>query len=237
LIFLTPSRQRVPHPCAFGKGGNLTAITIGFSAALKRNGGWAGGPPFDFLDAITSEGAPSLRFWQGWEPDCHNHRIFWRVAQPSYHLCFFFPIPKRWVPRSRAFGEGGYDTADTMRRHACRPASHLRVSSPALHHLGAGPALLFGCATTNGAAPAFVVFESWAPHSLRAGLSSRHIHGLRLCANRSSCPTNFAATTVRDISISLRPVVISGSLCSRGHRIATCCFVSWRVYGGDTISW
>ena len=102
---------------------------------------------------------------------------------------------------------------------------------------GAGPALLFACATTNEAAPAFVVFESWAPHRLRAGLSSRHIHGHRLCANRSSCPINFAATTVRDISISLRPVVIGGSLCSRGHRIAICCFVSWRGYGGDTTSW
>jgi hypothetical protein len=102
---------------------------------------------------------------------------------------------------------------------------------------GAGPALPFACATTNEAAPAFVVFESWAPHSLRAGLSSRHIHGVRLCANRSSCPISFAATTVQDISISLRPVVISGSLCSRGHRIAICCFVSWRGYGGDTISW
>jgi REP element-mobilizing transposase RayT len=40
----------------------------------------------------------------------------WTLAGgPAFHACFLFPVPELWVPRPRAFCEGGYDTACSMR--------------------------------------------------------------------------------------------------------------------------
>jgi len=54
---------------------------------------------------------------------------------PSLSTSISLPILKLWVPRPRAFCEGGYDAADTIvLPNAQRLASELRRTSPALYH-------------------------------------------------------------------------------------------------------
>jgi len=59
----------------------------------------------------------------------------WVNGWPILSLRSNFPVPELWVPRPCAFCKGGYGAADTMRAYACRLASHLRWSSPALYQL------------------------------------------------------------------------------------------------------
>jgi hypothetical protein len=104
------------------------------------------------------------------------------VAQASrapVGFCGQYPLWR--VPHPFAFCAKGWaaQTSNPQVDTSVIPtlAKDARMGHPDSWRSGAGPALPFACATTNEAAPAFVVFESWAPHSLRAGLSSRHIHG------------------------------------------------------------
>jgi hypothetical protein len=65
-----------------------------------------------------------------------------------------FAVFESWAPRTRTpwwLGDFRYS----------------KLRSPLFIHQGAGPSLIFAYATTNEAAPPFVIFESWAPHSLR----------------------------------------------------------------------
>src|SRR5579872_3009099 len=57
-----------------------------------------------------------------------------RADGPSLRTRSFFPFMKLWVPRPCVLYKGGYDAADIMVCHACRPASHLRRSPSALYH-------------------------------------------------------------------------------------------------------
>ncbi len=139
----------------------------------------------------------------------------WRVAQASrapVGFCGQYPLWR--VPHPFAFCAKGWaaQTSNPQVDTSVIPtlAKDARMGHPDSWRSGAGPALPFACATTNEAAPAFVVFESWAPHRLMAGLSSRHIHGFRFYANCPSRPTKRRRYYGAGYLHFITPVVISG---------------------------